>query len=65
MQAERNGIPNCVRSEYTFLERKIGYVARTQSKWLHLKSLMSFNNENKRSFCLGVCQFELWITRMI
>jgi len=30
MQAERNGRPNCVHSEYTFSEDQIGYAVSTQ-----------------------------------
>ena len=66
-------LQHCVRSAYTFSEDQIvyaprilfsedqiGYAARTQLTWTHLRSLMSIDDELKRSFYMEMCRLEHW-----
>jgi len=41
--------PDCIRAAYIFSEDQIGYALRTQLTWTHLLSLMSIEDELKRS----------------
>lgn len=43
-------LQHCVRAAYTFSEEEIVYAVRTQLTWTHLRSLMSLEDELKRSF---------------
>ncbi|MDR1140820.1 MAG: PDDEXK nuclease domain-containing protein, partial [Planctomycetaceae bacterium] len=58
-------LKHCVRSAYLFSEDEIGYAVRTQLTWTHLRSLMSIDNELKRSFYLEMSRLEHWDTRTL
>jgi predicted nuclease of restriction endonuclease-like (RecB) superfamily len=58
-------LQHCVRSAYTFSEDEIVYAVRTQLTWTHLRSLMSIDNELKRSFYIEMCRLEHWDTRTL
>ena len=58
-------LQHCVRSAYTFSEDQIVYAARTQLTWTHLRSLMSIDDELKRSFYMEMCRLEHWDTRTL
>ena len=58
-------LQHCVRSAYTFSEDEILYAVRTQLTWTHLRSLMSIENELKRSFYIEMCRIEHWDTRTL
>ena len=58
-------LQHCVRCAYTFSEDEIMYAVRTQLTWTHLRSLMSIDDELKRSFYMEVCRLEHWDTRTL
>jgi len=58
-------LQHCVRSAYTFSEDEIVYAVRTQLTWTHLRSLMSIDDELKRSFYMEMCRLEHWDTRTL
>ena len=58
-------LQHCVRSAYTFSEDEIMYAVRTQLTWTHLRSLMSIDDELKRSFYVEMCRIEHWDTRTL
>ncbi|WP_163399878.1 PDDEXK nuclease domain-containing protein [Flavobacterium fluviatile] len=58
-------LQHCVRSAYTFTEDQIVYAVRTQLTWTHLRSLMSIDDELKRSFYLEMVRLEHWDTRTL
>ena len=58
-------LQHCVRSAYTFSEEEIMYAVRTQLTWTHLRSLMSIDDELKRSFYVEMCRLEHWDTRTL
>lgn len=58
-------LQHCVRSAYTFTEDQIVYALRTQLTWTHLRSLMSIDDELKRSFYLEMVRLEHWDTRTL
>ena len=58
-------LKHCVRSAYLFSEEEIGYAVRTQFTWTHLRSLMSIDDELKRSFYMEMCRLEHWDTRTL
>jgi len=41
---------HCIRAAYIFSEDEIRYAVSTQLNWTHLRSLMSIDDELKRSF---------------
>jgi len=58
-------LKHCVRSAYLFSEEEIGYAVRTQLSWTHIRSLMSIENELKRSFYMEMTRIEHWDTRTL
>ena len=58
-------LKHCVRSAYLFSEEEIRYAVRTQLTWTHLRSLMSIDDELKRSFYLEMARIEHWDTRTL
>ena len=58
-------LQHCVRCAYTFSEDEIMYAVRTQLTWTHLRSLMSIDDELKRSFYTEMCRLEHWDTRTL
>ena len=58
-------LQHCVRSAYTFSEEEIAYAVSTQLTWTHLRSLMSIDDELKRSFYMEMCRLEHWDTRTL
>jgi predicted nuclease of restriction endonuclease-like (RecB) superfamily len=58
-------LKHCVRSAYTFSENEIRYAVSTQLTWTHLRSLMSIEDELKRSFYIEMCRLEHWDTRTL
>jgi predicted nuclease of restriction endonuclease-like (RecB) superfamily len=58
-------LQHCVRCAYTFSEDEIMYAVRTQLTWTHLRSLMSIDDELKRSFYMEICRLEHWDTRTL
>ena len=58
-------LQHCVRAAYTFSEEEILYAVRTQLTWTHLRSLMSIEDELKRSFYMEMCRIEHWNTRTL
>lgn len=58
-------LQHCVRSAYTFSEDEIVYAVRTQLTWTHLRSLMSIDDELKRSFYMEMVRIERWDTRTL
>lgn len=58
-------LQHCVRSAYIFSEDQILYAVRTQLTWTHLRSLMSLDNELKRSFYMEMARLENWDTRTL
>lgn len=46
-------LKHCVRSAYLFSEEEIRYAVRTQLTWTHLRSLMSIEDDLKRSLLYG------------
>jgi predicted nuclease of restriction endonuclease-like (RecB) superfamily len=58
-------LQHCVRSAYTFSEDEIIYAVRTQLTWTHLRSLMSIDDDLKRSFYLEMARIEHWDTRTL
>jgi predicted nuclease of restriction endonuclease-like (RecB) superfamily len=58
-------LQHCVRSAYIFSEDQILYAVRTQLTWTHLRSLMSFDDELKRSFYMEMTRLENWDTRTL
>jgi predicted nuclease of restriction endonuclease-like (RecB) superfamily len=58
-------LKHCVRSAYLFSEDDIRYAVSTQLSWTHLRSLMSIDDELKRSFYLEMCRIEHWDTRTL
>lgn len=58
-------LQHCVRSAYTFTEDQIVYAMRTQLTWTHLRSLMSIDDDLKRSFYLEMIRLEHWDTRTL
>jgi len=58
-------LQHCVRSAYTFSEDEIIYAVRTQLTWTHLRSLMSIDDELKRSFYMEMVRIEHWDTRTL
>jgi hypothetical protein len=58
-------LKHCVRSAYLFSEDEIVYAVRTQLTWTHLRSLMSIDDELKRSFYMEMCRLEHWDTRTL
>lgn len=58
-------IMHCVRSAYIFSQKEIMYAVRTQLSWTHLRSLMSIDDELKRSFYMEIIRIENWSTRTL
>jgi len=58
-------LQHCVRSAYIFLEEQILYAVRTQLTWTHLRSLMSLDDELKRTFYMEMARLENWDTRTL
>ena len=58
-------LKHCVRSAYLFSEEDIRYAVRTQLTWTHLRSLMSIDDELKRSFYVEMSRIEHWDTRTL
>jgi hypothetical protein len=58
-------LKHCVRSAYLFSEDKIRYAVSTQLTWTHLRSLMSIDDELKRSFYMEMSRLEHWDTRTL
>lgn len=58
-------LKHCVRSAYLFTEDEIGYAARSQLSWTHLRSLMSLNDALERQFYMEMCRIEHWDTRTL
>lgn len=58
-------LKHCVRSAYLFSEEEIGYAVRTQLSWTHLRSLMSIDDDLKRSFYMEMTRLEHWDTRTL
>jgi len=58
-------LQHCVRAAYTFSKEEILYAVRTQLTWTHLRSLMSIEDELKRSFYIEMCRIEHWDTRTL
>jgi predicted nuclease of restriction endonuclease-like (RecB) superfamily len=58
-------LKHCVRSAYLFSEEDIRYAVRTQLTWTHLRSLMSIDDELKRSFYIEMTRIEHWDTRTL
>ena len=58
-------LQHCVRSAYTFTEDEIVYAVRTQLTWTHLRSLMSIEDELKRTFYIEMARIEHWDTRTL
>ncbi|MCK9452068.1 MAG: PDDEXK nuclease domain-containing protein [Bacteroidales bacterium] len=58
-------LKHCVRSAYLFSEEDIRYAVRTQLTWTHLRSLMSIDDELKRSFYMEMTRIEHWDTRTL
>ncbi|MDR1348213.1 MAG: PDDEXK nuclease domain-containing protein [Prevotellaceae bacterium] len=58
-------LKHCVRSAYLFSEDEIRYAVSTQLNWTHLRSLMSIDDELKRSFYMEMCRLERWDTRTL
>lgn len=58
-------LQHCVRAAYIFSEEQIMYALRTQLTWTHLRSLMSIDDELKRSFYIEMCRLERWDTRTL
>jgi predicted nuclease of restriction endonuclease-like (RecB) superfamily len=58
-------LKHCVRSAYLFSEDDIRYAMSTQLTWTHLRTLMSIDDELKRSFYLEMCRLEHWNTRTL
>ena len=48
-------LQHCVRCAYTFSEDDIRYAVSTQLNWTPLRSLMSIDDELKRSFYMEMC----------
>lgn len=58
-------LQHCVRSAYTFTEEQIVYAVRTQLTWTHLRTLMSIEDELKRTFYMQMAHLERWDTRTL
>jgi predicted nuclease of restriction endonuclease-like (RecB) superfamily len=58
-------LQHCVRSAYIFSEENILYAVRTQLTWTHLRSLMSLDDELKRTFYMEMARLENWDTRTL
>jgi predicted nuclease of restriction endonuclease-like (RecB) superfamily len=58
-------LQHCVRSAYIFSEEHILYAVRTQLTWTHLRSLMSLDDELKRTFYMEMARLENWDTRTL
>lgn len=58
-------LQHCVRAAYIFSEEEILYALRIQLTWTHLRSLMSLDDELKRSFYIEMCAYEHWDTRTL
>jgi predicted nuclease of restriction endonuclease-like (RecB) superfamily len=58
-------LQHCVRAAYIFSEDEIVYAVRTQLTWTHLRSLMSIDDDLKRSFYIEMCRLEHWDTRTL
>lgn len=58
-------LKHCVRSAYLFSEEEIRYAVRTQLTWTHLRSLMSIEDDLKRSFYMEMVRIERWDTRTL
>jgi len=58
-------LQHCVRIAYTFTEDEIVYAVRTQLTWTHLRSLMSIEDELKRTFYIEMARIEHWDTRTL
>jgi len=58
-------LKHCIRAAYIFSEDQIGYALRIQLTWTHLRSLMSIDDELKRSFYIEMCRLEHWDTRTL
>lgn len=58
-------LQHCVRSAYIFSEEQILYAVRTQLTWTHLRSLMSLDDELKRTFYMEMARLENWDTRTL
>jgi predicted nuclease of restriction endonuclease-like (RecB) superfamily len=58
-------LQHCVRAAYIFSEDEILYAVRTQLTWTHLRSLMSIDDELKRSFYMEMIRLEHWDTRTL
>lgn len=58
-------LKHCVRSAYLFSEDEIGYAARTELTWTHIRSLMAVKNPLERQFYMEMCRIEHWDTRTL
>ena len=58
-------LQHCVRAAYTFTQDEIVYAVRTQLTWTHLRSLMSIDDQLKRSFYIEMTRIEHWDTRTL
>jgi len=58
-------LKHCVRSAYLFSQEEIGYAARTELTWTHLRSLMSIEDPLKRKFYMEMTRIEHWDTRTL
>lgn len=58
-------LKHCVRSAYLFSESEIGYAARTELTWTHLRSLMAVKDSLERQFYMEMCRIEHWDTRTL
>ncbi|MDR2920077.1 MAG: DUF1016 N-terminal domain-containing protein, partial [Tannerella sp.] len=47
------------------LPDEIRYAVRTQLSWTHLRSLMSIEDELKRTFYIEMCRLEHWDIRTL
>jgi predicted nuclease of restriction endonuclease-like (RecB) superfamily len=56
---------HCLRFADVFPDVKIVNALRTQLSWTHLRTLISINEELKRSFYIEMCRLEKWSTRML
>ncbi len=56
---------HCLRFAETFPDEQIVSALRRQLSWTHLKTLIYFEDDLKRSFYIEMCKIEKWSTRTL
>ena len=56
---------HCLRFAETFPDIQIVYAVRRQLTWTHIRAILYFDDELKRTFYIEMCKLEQWSTRVL